>query len=85
MLIPLGKRIVVKKEANEDHVVVKGIYIPKSHATTSKAEVVSVGNIEGVSVGDKVLYHINAGEEYEEDGIKYLILNEPALLGVIKK
>ena len=85
MLKPLGKRIVVKREENADLVKVKGIFIPKGQTSTTKAEVMTVGNIEGIKVGDIVLYHINAGEEYEENEVKYLILNEAALLGVIEK
>ena len=55
--------------------------------TKNQAEVVALGKgekLEGIKVGDKVIFNKFSGNEIEDGDIKYLIVNADDILAVIE-
>ena len=88
---PLGNRIVVEPQEDDEQVSAGGIYIPDTaKEKPQEGTVVAVGpgrlSDEGkripmeVAVGDMVVYSKYGGTEYAEDGTDYLVLREDDIL-----
>ena len=59
----------------------------KNTDTKNEAEVVALGKgekLEGIKVGDKVIFNKFSGNEIEDGDIKYLIVNADDILAVIE-
>lgn len=93
-LKPLNDRIVVR-QADAEEKTKSGILLPdaaKEKPTKGKVIAVGPGKLSdkgkrmeiGIRVGDSVYYGKYSGTEVEIDGIKYVILRESDVLGVIE-
>jgi chaperonin GroES len=93
-LKPLNDRIVVR-QADAEEKTKSGILLPdaaKEKPTKGKVIAVGPGKLSdkgarmeiGLRVGDSVYYGKYSGTEVEIDGIKYVILRESDVLGVIE-
>jgi chaperonin GroES len=93
-LQPLGDRVVVKPDAEQDTRTSSGLVIPDTAKEKPQmGTVVAVGpgalNDDGnrmpmdVSEGDKVLYSKFAGTEVKIEGNEYLVLSSRDLLAVV--
>jgi chaperonin GroES len=93
-LQPLGDRVVVKPDSDQDTRTASGLVIPDTAKEKPQmGTVVAVGpgalNDEGsrmpmdVSEGDKVLYSKFAGTEVKLEGNEYLVLSSRDLLAVV--
>jgi chaperonin GroES len=94
-LVPLGDRVVVEPDEDQDMRTPSGLVIPDTAKEKPQmGKVVAVGpgrrNDDGermspdVSEGDKVLYSKYGGTEVKIDGIEYLVLSANDLLAVVK-
>ena len=85
MLKPTGKRILVTKKAVEQKSE-GGIILPESAIEESKettGEIVAVGpKVEGMKVGDVVLYAEFAGTDVTLDGKDYLLMPDEDVLAI---
>lgn len=92
-LKPLADRVIVKQTEAEEKTK-SGIYLPdaaKEKPTQGKVIAVGPGKLDdkgkrmelSVSQGDVVYYGKYSGTEVEVDGVKYVILRESDLLGVL--
>ncbi|MGP1485673.1 MAG: co-chaperone GroES [Campylobacter sp.] len=82
---PLGKRILVER-LEDVKTTASGIIIPdnaKEKPLIGKALAVSA-EVDGVKVGDQVVFAKYGGTEINLDGKVYLVLNLDDVLGVIK-
>jgi len=91
---PLGDRVLVRELKKEGEKIVSGIIIPESAGEdrgSRKGEVIAVGPGRyddcvlvpmNVSVGDKVLFQW--GDKLTIDGVEYEMVNESAILAIIK-
>ena len=93
-IVPIGDRIVVKIEENEERTK-SGIVLPDTaKEKPQKGKVVAVGSgrlldngkkVElEVKEGDTVVFSKYAGTELKLDGEKYLILSESDVLAILK-
>ncbi|MFH1370887.1 MAG: co-chaperone GroES [Planctomycetota bacterium] len=94
-LVPLDDRVIIKQsEAQEKST--GGIILPDTaKEKPQRGKVVAVGpgkmNDDGkrsemsVKKGDEVVYAKYLGNDVEIDGVKYVILHENDILGVIEK
>ena len=93
-IVPIGDRIVVKLEENEERTK-SGIVLPDTaKEKPQKGKVVAVGSgrlldngkrVElEVKEGDTVVFSKYAGTEIKLDGEKYLILSESDVLAILK-
>lgn len=86
---PLGDRVLVEP-AQAEEVTAGGIIIPDSAKEKPlKGIVKAVGNGTKdeemiVKAGDTVLYGKYAGTEIELDGVKFLIMRQSDILGIIE-
>ena len=64
-----------------------GIYIPDAaKEKPQKGKVEAIGNeVEGVKVGDTILFDKYSGSKINLDGNDYLIIKEEEILGVFEK
>ncbi|MCY3563373.1 MAG: co-chaperone GroES [Acidimicrobiia bacterium] len=94
-LEPLGDRVVVEPEEEQDVRTPSGLVIPDTAKEKPQmGKVIAVGpgrlNEDGervpvdVSEGDKVLYSKYGGTEVKVDGVDYLVLSANDLLAVVK-
>ncbi len=90
MLKPLGDRVLIKLEVEEE-VTASGIVLPDTVEKKTKAvgEIVELGDGEklkklGLKKGDKVLFGKYAGDEVEIDEQEYKILSYDDILAVYK-
>jgi chaperonin GroES len=94
---PLGDRVLVRPDTDNDTKSAGGIYIPDS-ARTEKPErgtVVAVGPGKrgddneiipvGVRIGDKVMFSKYGFDEVKVDGQEYFIISESSILAVFSK
>ena len=82
---PLGKRVLVER-LQDVKTTASGIIIPdnaKEKPLSGKVLAVSV-EVDGVKVGDQVVFAKYGGTEISLDGKSYLVLNLDDVLGVIK-
>ena len=88
---PLGNRVVVQPNEEDQQVSSGGIYIPDTaKEKPQEGTVVAAGpgrmTDDGsripmeIAVGDKVVYSKYAGTEYKEGDIEYLVLREDDIL-----
>lgn len=93
-LSPLGDRVVVKADDEQDQRTASGLVIPDTAKEKPQmGHVVAVGpgalNDDGdrmpmdVNEGDKVLYSKFAGTEIKLDGEEYLVLSSRDLLATV--
>lgn len=82
---PLGKRVLVER-VEETKTTASGIIIPdNAKEKPLSGEVKAVGSeVEGIKVGDKVVFAKYGGTEITLDSKSYLVLNIDDVLGVIK-
>ena len=82
---PLGKRVLVER-LEDVKTTASGIIIPdnaKEKPLSGKVLAVS-SEVEGVSVGDSVVFAKYGGTEVALDGKTYLVLKIDDVLGVLK-
>ncbi len=88
---PLGNRVVVQPNEDDQQVSSGGIYIPDTaKEKPQEGTIVAAGpgrmTDDGsripmeIAVGDKVVYSKYAGTEYKEGDIEYLVLREDDIL-----
>ena len=90
---PLGQRVLVKRNEDEEQKSEGGIYLPDTaKEKPQEAEVLALGigkDDEGndvtftVKKGDTVLISKYGGTEVKIDGAECMILNEGDILGII--
>ncbi len=82
---PLGKRVLVQR-TEEASTTASGIIIPdNAKEKPSQGKVVAISNdVDNVSVNDVVVFGKYAGNEFEVNGEKYLIIDVDDLFGIIK-
>lgn len=86
---PIGERVLIKPIKKEEKTKSGILLSSKSSNTDTKneAEVVALGKgekLEGIKVGDKVIFNKFSGNEIEDGDIKYLIVNADDILAVIE-
>ena len=86
---PIGERVLLKAIKKEEKTKSGILLSSKSTNTDTKneAEVVALGKgekLEGIKVGDKVIFNKFSGNEIEDGDIKYLIVNADDILAVIE-
>ena len=85
---PIGERVLLKPIKKEEKTKSGILLSSKSSNTDTKnqAEVVALGKsekLEGIKVGDKVIFNKFSATEIEDGDIKYLIVNADDILAVI--
>ena len=85
----IGERVLLKPIKKEEKTKSGILLSSKSSNTDTKneAEVVALGKgekLEGIKVGDKVIFNKFSGNEIEDGDIKYLIVNADDILAVIE-
>ncbi len=82
---PLGKRVLVQR-TEETGTTASGIIIPdNAKEKPSQGKVVAISSeVDTVNVNDIVVFGKYAGNEFEVDGKKYLIIETDDLFGIIK-
>jgi len=82
---PLGKRVLVQR-TEEANTTASGIIIPdNAKEKPSQGKVVAISSeVDNVTVNDIVVFGKYAGNEFEVDGEKYLIIDVDDLFGIIK-
>ncbi|WP_336019061.1 co-chaperone GroES [Fusobacterium polymorphum] len=86
---PIGERVLLKPIKKEEKTKSGILLSSKSSNTDTKneAEVIALGKgekLEGIKVGDKVIFNKFSGNEIEDGDIKYLIVNADDILAVIE-
>ena len=86
---PIGERVLLKPIKKEEKTKSGILLSSKSSNTDTKneAEVVALGKgekLEGIKVGDKLIFNKFSGNEIEDGDIKYLIVNADDILAVIE-
>ena len=86
---PIGERVLLKAIKKEEKTK-SGILLSSKSTNTdtqNQAEVIALGKgekLEGIKVGDKVIFNKFSGNEIEDGDIKYLIVNADDILAVIE-
>ena len=86
---PIGERVLLKPIKKEEKTK-SGILLSSKSTNTdtqNQAEVIALGKgekLEGIKVGDKVVFNKFSGNEIEDGDIKYLIVNADDILAVIE-
>ena len=86
---PIGERVLLKPIKKEEKTK-SGILLSSKSSNTdtqNQAEVIALGKgdkLEGIKVGDKVIFNKFSGNEIENGDIKYLIVNADDILAVIE-
>ena len=86
---PIGERVLLKPIKKEEKTKSGILLSSKSSNTDTKneAEVVALGKgekLEGIKVGDKVIFNKFSGNEIEDGEEKYLVVNAEDILAVIE-
>ena len=86
---PIGERVLLKPIKKEEKTKSGILLSSKSSNTDTKnqAEVIALGKgekLDGIKVGDKVIFNKFSGNEIEDGDIKYLIVNADDILAVIE-
>jgi len=85
---PIGERALLKAIKKEEKTK-SGILLSSKSTNTdtqNQAEVIALGKgekLEGIKVGDKVIFNKFSANEIEDGDIKYLIVNADDILAVI--
>ncbi|WP_335994891.1 co-chaperone GroES [Fusobacterium polymorphum] len=86
---PIGERVLLKPIKKEEKTK-SGILLSSKSSNTdtqNEAEVIALGKgekLEGIKVGDKVIFNKFSATEIEDGDIKYLIVNADDILAVIE-
>ena len=82
-ILPLGKRVLLKKTKKEE--MRNGLIIPDSLTERqSHGEVIAMGpDVETLDVGDKVMFYTYAGTAVSGDDENLLLINVEDILCVI--
>ena len=86
---PIGERVLLKAIKKEEKTK-SGILLSSKSTNTdtqNQAEVIALGKgekLDGIKVGDKVIFNKFSGNEIEDGDIKYLIVNADDILAVIE-
>ncbi|WP_338986371.1 co-chaperone GroES [Fusobacterium polymorphum] len=86
---PIGERVLLKPIKKEEKTK-SGILLSSKSSNTdtqNQAEVIALGKgekLDGIKVGDKVIFNKFSGNEIEDRDIKYLIVNAGDILAVIE-
>ena len=86
---PIGERVLLKAIKKEEKTK-SGILLSSKSSNTdtqNQAEVIALGKgekLDGIKVGDKVIFNKFSGNEIENEDIKYLIVNADDILAVIE-
>lgn len=85
---PIGERVLVKPVEIETKTK-GGIVLPDtvSKEQPTIGEVIAVGSgekLEGIAVGQKIIYSKYAGTEIKKDGDKFLLLNIDDVLAIVE-
>lgn len=86
---PIGERVLLKPIKKEEKTK-SGILLSSKSSNTdtqNQAEVIALGKgekLEGIKVGDKVVFNKFSGNEIEDGDIKFLIVNADDILAVIE-
>ena len=86
---PIGERVLLKPIKKEEKTK-SGILLSSKSSNTdtqNQAEVIALGKeekLDGIKVGDKVIFNKFSGNEIEDGDIKYLIVNADDILAVIE-
>lgn len=80
---PIGKRLLVKPLKMEEKTT-SGIILPDSanKELPNMGEVVAIGSVEEVKLGEKVVFKRYSGTEIKDSEQKYLILDIEDVLAV---
>ena len=79
----------VKTNKKEEKKTKSGILLSSKSSNTdtqNQAEVIALGKgekLEGIKVGDKVIFNKFSGNEIEDGDVKYLIVNAEDILAII--
>lgn len=82
-MTPIMDRVIIKPDAKDEK---KGsIFLaPGAQQEKPKGVVVGVGpKVHDVKVGDYVLFNVNYRQTFPEDGVEYVIVNEPDVLAIL--
>jgi chaperonin GroES len=81
----VGKRVVCLYpwKANEEITTKGGIIIPDAQKDKPNKLTVHLSGIEGISIGDVVVFNKYHGTTVEIDNQEYLFLKEEEILGVV--
>lgn len=85
---PIGDRVLLKPVEVEEKTA-GGIILPESShkEKPNMGEVLEIGNgekLEGIKVGQKVIYTKYAGSEIKTDDEKFLIMNVEDILAIVE-
>ncbi|WP_459130173.1 co-chaperone GroES [Guggenheimella bovis] len=80
---PLGKRLVLK-ELEAQETTSSGLVLAGAKEEPQLAEVLAVGEVEGVKVGDKVFYKKYAGTKVHYEKADYLIIDLDDVIAVLQ-
>lgn len=79
MIHPIGKRVLVKPEVVKQETA-SGLIINRNPSPVREGEVVAVGKGVDMTIGDKVLYNVQSGQDVHG----YRLLNYDDILGVLE-
>lgn len=80
---PLGKRVLIKIALAEEKTK-SGIIIPvTAQEKTNKGEVIALGDVSDVKVGQTVMYDKYAGTEFQVDQETYILIESKDILGIL--
>lgn len=76
MIKPLFNNILIKP-VEKEKITGSGFIIPDSVKDRPQlGEVIAIGNVENIKVGDSVYYKAWAGNEVKDNDIEYLIIED---------
>jgi chaperonin GroES len=82
MIKPLFNNVVVKP-AEKEVKTAAGIYIAESAAERPQlGEIIAIGDVKNMKVGDKVYYKRWGGNEIKEGNEEYLIIEDKDILAI---
>jgi len=84
MIKPYGERIIVQVEEIKERITASGIIIPEmaqKRGESQWGDVCAVGDVEGISEGDRVMFSIYAGTKIaKKDGL--LVLKQGDIIAI---
>ena len=85
---PIGERVLIKLVKMEEKTA-SGIILPEAEDKDKPnyGEVIALGKgekLDGINVGDKIVYTKFAGTEIKDEEEKYLVLNIEDVLAVVE-
>lgn len=81
---PLTDRIVIKQESADTKTAGGLLLPPSAQAAQPRGEVLAIGpKVETLKVGDTVVMTGKWYQDFKLDGVDYIIINEPDVIGVV--